>query len=181
MNRLMKKYNKEIVPKLKIKFDYKNINSAPKIIKTVVNCGIGKYLNDEKIINQIEEDLKMITGQKPQKRPARKSIAGFKIREGLVIGFKITLRKKMMYDFLDRLISTALPRSKDFRGLDLKGIDKDGNLNIGVKEQIIFPEASSSRMIFGFEITVVTDAKSREEAIELYRDLGFPLKSVFKK
>lgn len=166
---------------MKTIFGYKNINSAPKIIKTIVNCGIGKYLSDEKMINQIEEDLKMITGQKPQKRPARKSIAGFKIREGLVIGFKVTLRKKMMYDFLDRLISAALPRSKDFRGLDLKGIDKDGNLNIGIKEQIIFPETSTSRMIFGFEITVVTDAKSREEAIVLYRELGFPIKLETRK
>lgn len=177
----MKKYNKEIAPKLKLKFGCKNINSVPKIIKTVINCGIGKYASDEKMINQIDEDLKMITGQKLQKRPARKSIAGFKIREGSVIGFKVTLRKKMMYDFLDRFISAALPRSKDFRGLDLKGIDKNGNLNIGIKEQIIFPEASTSRMIFGFEITVVSDAKNREEAIELYRELGFPLKVGSKK
>ena len=146
--------------------------------KAVVNIGIGKYSNDDKIMKEIERDLTLITGQKPQPRKAKKSIAGFKVREGVVVGYRIILRRKRMYDFLERLINIALPRSRDFRGLELKNIDQLGNLNIGIKEQIIFTEVSNSRLIFGFEIAIVTNSKDREIAVELYRALGFPLKKI---
>jgi len=175
---LYEKYKKEVVPVIKKQFNYFNINLVPKMTKAVVNIGIGKYSNDDKIVKEIERDLTLITGQKPQPRKAKKSIASFKVREGVVVGYRIILRRKRMYDFLERLINIALPRSRDFRGLELKNIDQSGNLNIGIKEQIIFTEVSNSRLIFGFEIAIVTNSKDRETAVELYRALGFPLKKV---
>ena len=175
---LYEKYKKEVVPVIKKQFNYFNINLVPKMTKAVVNIGIGKYSNDDKIVKEIERDLTLITGQKPQPRKAKKSIASFKVREGVVVGYRIILRRKRMYDFLERLINIALPRSRDFRGLELKNIDQSGNLNIGIKEQIIFTEVSNSRLIFGFEIAIVTNSKDRETAVELYKALGFPLKKV---
>jgi len=160
------------------RFGYKNDLAVPKIEKVVVNAGIGKFLKDEKAQETIINDLAKITGQKPVYTLARKAISGFKIRKGMKVGLKVTLRKKRMYDFLDRLIHVAIPRIRDFRGIPEKSIDKEGNLSIGIKEHIIFPEIAHEdvKLIFGFEVTIVTNAKTREEAIELFKLLGFPIK-----
>ncbi len=184
MTNLKEKHRKEAIPALIEKFGYKNVNQAPKIEKVVVNIGFGKEAvsksGDElrKFMAGIENDLAAITGQKPSMRQAKKSVSGFKLREGLVIGAKVTLRGKRMYDFLDRLIHIALPRSRDFRGLDGRCFDRDGNMSIGIKEHIIFPEVSAEKLknIFGFQVTVKTSASSKEEGMELLRLLGFPIK-----
>ncbi|MBD3282202.1 MAG: 50S ribosomal protein L5 [Candidatus Portnoybacteria bacterium] len=175
---LKEKYQKEIVPKMQEKFSYKNKLAIPKIEKVVVNVGIGNYLKDKKIQNEIEKELGLIVGQKPVPTLSKKAISGFGIRQGMVVGFKSTLRRSRMYDFISRLINLALPRTRDFRGLSLKSVDQSGNLSIGIKESIIFPEVSEKDMkaSFGLEVTVVTNAKTREEAIELFRLMGFPLK-----
>jgi len=184
MTKLKEKYQKEVIPEMMKKFGYKNVLSTPKIEKVVLNTGFGKLISgktskeQEKIINSILEDLTLITGQRPIKTKARKSISGFKLRKGLAIGAKITLRRKMMYDFLERLINIVLPRSRDFRGIEFSSFDKKGNLTIPIKEHIAFPEISpeKTKSIFGLEISVVTDGKSREEIVELLRLLGFPIK-----
>ena len=175
---LLEKYKKEVIPLMKEKFGYKNNMAVPRIVKVVVNTGIGRALKDEKIQEAITRDLAMITGQKATPTLARGAISGFKIREGMVVGLKTTLRGKRMYEFLDRLVGGAIPRIRDFRGLSEKFIDKGGNLNIGIKEHIIFPEIANEdvRYIFGLEVAVVTNAKKREEAVELFRLLGFPIK-----
>ncbi len=151
---------------------------VPKITKVVLNVGVGKYVKDEKMLEKIEKDLALLAGQKPVPTVAKKSIASFKIREGMKIGYKITLRKSKMYDFIDRLISIALPRTRDFRGLDKKSFEK-GVFNLGIPEQSIFPEIhyESLKDVFGLELSVITNAKSKEEAIELLKLIGFPLKS----
>lgn len=176
---LQEKYKKEVVLKMKEKFGYKNDLSVPRIEKTIVNVGIGSSgLKDEKAEKAIAHDLSLITGQKSVPTLAKKAISGFKIRKGMVVGLKITLRGKRMFDFLSRLINIALPRTRDFRGLSLKSVDEGGNLSIGIKEHIIFPEISPEdiKRIFGLEVTVVTNAKKREEALELFKLLGFPIK-----
>jgi len=167
------------------KFGYKNIMVVPKIKKVVVNTSFGKLISgktkeeQKKIFTFVLNDLALITSQRPILTKAKKSIAGFKIRQGLPIGAEVTLRKQMMYDFLERVIHIALPRSRDFQGINSKSVDSKGNLTIGIKEHIAFPEISieKAKFIFGFEITVVTTAKTREEGLELLRLLGFPLKS----
>lgn len=178
MPRLLNKYRKEVIPSMMTEFGYKNIMAVPKIEKVVINIGAGKVGTEPRFKDRIEKDIALITGQKPAFRKARKSISGFKIRQGMIVGFKATLRGKRMYDFLDRFISVALPRSRDFRGIDVKSFDGKGSLNIGVREQIIFPEISyeSSKDIFPFQITATTTAKTKEEGIELLRLLGFPIK-----
>jgi len=184
MEKLKEKFEKTVIPKMMEIFGYKSKMAVPRIEKVVINTGFGRLVagltkqEREKISNEIAHDLSLITGQKPLFTKARKSIAGFKIRKGMVIGAKVTLRGKRMYDFLERLIYIALPRTRDFRGIDPDSIDKNGNLTIGIKEHIVFPEVSSEnvRRIFGLEITVVTNAETREEAEKLYRLLGFPLK-----
>lgn len=179
MLRLKEKYQKEVVPAMKEKFGYRNDLAVPKIEKVVVNTGIGKALKDSKIREEIERDLSLITGQKPKHTPAKKAVSGFKIRKGMIVGLKVTLRRERMYDFLDRLIHIALPRSRDFRGIPERCVDEYGNLNIGIKEQIIFPEisAESTRNIFGLEISVVTTCKTHKEGVELFKLLGFPLRT----
>ena len=178
MNRLKEKYIKEVIPAMKEKFGYKNNLAAPRIEKVVVNTGFNPAIKDEKAQQAMAQDLAMLTGQRPSLRQARQAISGFKIRKGMPVGLAVTLRGTRMYEFLDRLISVALPRSRDFRGLPEKSVDKSGNLNIGVKEQIIFPEisAESSRGIFGLEIAVKTTAKNRQEGLMLFKLLGFPIK-----
>lgn len=178
MLKLREKYIKEAVPAMKEKFGYQNNLAVPKIKKVVVNLGFSSGEKDEKYQEELSRDLSLITGQKPSVRQARKSIAGFKIREGMAVGLAVTLREERMYDFLDRLIHIVLPRSRDFRGLPEKNIDRNGNLNVGIKEQIIFPEisAENTRNIFGFEISVTTTAKTKEEGKELFKLLGFPIK-----
>src|SRR3989338_5089232 len=175
--RILTKYRKEVVPAMLVKFGYKNVMQVPKVNKVVLNIGTGRYVKDEKMLEKIEKDLSLLTGQKPVPTIAKKSIASFKIREGMKIGYKVTLRKSKMYDFIDRLISIALPRTRDFRGLDQKSFEK-GVLNIGISEHSIFPEIhfESLKDVFGLEIAVVTSAKKKEEADELLKLLGFPLK-----
>jgi large subunit ribosomal protein L5 len=172
---IKEKYKKIAIAEMKKKFGYKNDLAVPKIIKVVVNTGVGR-IKDEKELEAIEKQLSLITAQKPVRRPAKKSIATFKIRQGALAGYSTTLRGEMMYDFLDRLINIAIPRIGDFRGLDPKAVDGAGNLTIGIKEHTIFPEISEEdiRFIFGLEATIVTTAQTREEALELFKLLGFP-------
>jgi large subunit ribosomal protein L5 len=184
MIKLPEKYNKEVVPEMIKKFGYKSRMAVPKIEKVVVNTGFGRLIvaktseEQKKFYNLVLNDLALICAQRPILTKAKKSIAGFKIREGMAIGAMTTLRGRKMYDFLERLIHIALPRLRDFRGIDTKSFGKEGNLTIAIKEHIVFPEVSpeKAKTIFGFEITVVTTAKSREEGIELLKLLGFPIK-----
>lgn len=183
MLRMKEKYNQEVLPKLKEKLGRKNILSVPRITKTVINTGFSPSIKDEKAQQDIAHDLALITGQKPSPRQAKQAISSFKIREKMVVGLAITLRRQRMYDFLDRLVHISLPRGRDFQGLSEKCVDQNGNLNIGLKEQIIFPEISteSARGIFGLEVSVVTTARNREEGLELFKLLGFPINFKGKK
>jgi large subunit ribosomal protein L5 len=185
MLRLEEKYKKEIIPLMMKKFGYKSIMAIPKIEKVIINVSFGKLIagqkreETKKIQEEILSILSLICGQKPVITKAKKSIAGFKIRKGQPVGAKVTLRRKKMFDFIDRLIHIALPRARDFRGISEESIDRQGNLTIGIKEDIIFPEALlfKTPLIFGLEVTLVTTAKKREEAIELLKLMGIPLKS----
>ena len=167
------------------KFDYKSKMAVPRIEKVVVNTGFGKLISgktsqeQKKIFDNILNDLSLIVGQKVVLTKARKSISAFKLRRGMPVGAKVTLRKKRMNDFLERLIHIALPRSRDFRGIDKNSFDKKGNLTLAIKEHIAFPEVSpeKTKSIFGLEITVATNAKSQKEGKELLRLIGFPIKS----
>ncbi|MBI2451388.1 MAG: 50S ribosomal protein L5 [Parcubacteria group bacterium] len=178
---LKDKYEKKVIAEMMEKFGYKSRLNVPRLEKVAINVGIGRLAQakDEKKIERIKNSFALIAGQKPALARARKAIAGFKTRQGMVIGFFAILRGNRMYDFLDRLIYIALPRTRDFRGLEEKSIDQGGNLTIGVKEHIVFPEiqAESQETMFGFQITVVSNAKKREEAVELFRLLGFPIKN----
>jgi len=178
MARLLKQYRESIIPAMREKFNYKNVMAIPKIEKVVVNVGIGKVIKEKKILEKIEEDIKKITGQMPVARKAKKSIAGFKLREGMNVGLMVTLHGKRMYDFIDRLISIALPRSRDFRGISVKSFDECGNLNMGIKEQNIFPETTYETLkdIFGFQVTITTTSKTKKEGLELLKLFGFPIK-----
>ena len=181
---LAEKYKKEAIPAMKEKFGYKSVMAVPKIEKVVVNSGYGRQVasatNDEqkKIADYVLENLGLICGQKAVKTYAKKAISGFKIRQGMPIGAKASLRGKKMTDFLERLIHLVLPRTRDFKGISADSVDKQGNLTIGVKEHIVFPEIlpEKARNIFGLEITVTTTAKSKEEALELFKLLGFPIR-----
>jgi large subunit ribosomal protein L5 len=172
------KYNKEVVLKMKKQFNLANSLEVPRIEKVVVNAGIGKFLKETASVSEIMEALTKITGQKPLMTKARKSIAGFKIREGLEVGMKVTLRGNRMWNFIEKLVGTALPRVKDFRGLKESSIDGQGNLNIGIKEHLIFPEISpeQTKYIFSLEVTAVTNAKDRKKGLTLFKLLGFPIK-----
>lgn len=178
MSKLLTQYRKEVAPALQKQFGIENKMSIPKIQKIVVNVGIGRMLKDDKAIQKAERDLALMTGQKPVYRKAKKSIASFKIREGMDVGLSVTMRGTRMYDFLDRLISIALPMSKDFRGIDTKNFDQQGNLNFGIKEHNIFPEITYETLkdIFSIQVTITTTAKNREQGIALVRMMGFPLK-----
>jgi len=183
--RLKEKYEKEVVPKMKEILSVKSRMAVPKIEKVVLNIGFGKEVagkssqERKKIQQQFVDDLALISGQLPVLTKAKSSISSFKIRKGMEIGAKVTLRGKRMYDFLDRLIHISLPRSRDFRGILLKSFDKKGNLTIAVKEHISFPEILPEKIkkIFSFEVTVITTAKNKEQSIELFKLLGFPIKS----
>ena len=171
------------IKKIKDAFGQKNDLSLPRIEKIVVNIGVGRLSGqtnfEEKILPEVTKGISLITGQKPVPAKAKKSIAGFKIRTGQVVGLKITLRRRRMTDFLNKLIKVVLPRVRDFRGIDLTSIDKRGNLNIGLRDYSVFPEINpeESKVDFGLEISIVSTAKHREEAIALYRILGIPLKN----
>lgn len=180
MNPLKEKYIKEVIPEMKKRFGYRSSMAVPRIEKVVVNVGIGSIVasKDEKIQESVTRDITSITGQKPLVTLAKKAISAFKVREGMPVGLKVTLRGNRMYDFISRLVNIVLPRTRDFRGLNIKSIDEDGNLTIGIKEHIIFPEISQEdiRRIFGLEITIVTHAKNKERALEFYKLMGFPIK-----
>lgn len=168
----------KIILFLKKELNRKNLMALPRVEKVVVNIGLGRALKDEKFLEIVMRDLALITGQKPKNTLAKKSIANFKTRKGMVIGAMVTLRGQRMYDFMSRLVNIALPRTHDFRGIDVKSLDKKGDLTIGVKEHIVFPEISGEevRNIFGFEITVKVKAKNKEEVLALYKAIGFPMK-----
>jgi len=176
-------YKNEAVKQLKKEFGYKNDFQVPSLEKAVLNIGVGKGLKDSNFIENVENTLLRITGQKPVKTKVKKSISNFKIREGMTIGMKATLRGKRMYDFIEKLIKVTLPRVRDFRGLELKSVDKKGNLNIGIKEHISFPEIKADEIekLHGLEIAIVTTAKTKEEGLALFKALGFPFKTAETK
>ncbi len=174
--RLKTLINKEIQSSLKEKFGYKNLYMGPQITKVVLNMGLGLDGNDSKIIKTCQEDLSNITGQKPVVTKFKKSISNFKTRKNTNAGLKVTLRKNRMYEFIDRLINIALPRIKDFRGLNLKGFDKFGNYTFGIKEHIVFPEVNFDKVdkIRGLDITIVIKSQKKEHSYELLKKLNFP-------
>ena len=178
MNRLKEKYLKEIVPSLKSKFNYKTIMEVPKLEKIVVNIGVGDATGNSKLLDAAVSELELITGQKPVITKARKSIAGFHVREGQSIGCKVTLRGEAMYNFLDKLVSIGLPRVRDFRGVSPKAFDGRGNYTLGIKEQLIFSEIEYDNVVKvrGMDIVFVTTAKNNEEAYSLLDELGVPFR-----
>ena len=179
MARLLQQYKEKIVPELISKFGYKSIMEVPRITKITLNMGVGEAVADKKVLENAVKDLAAISGQKPVITKARKSIAGFKIREGYPIGCKVTLRGERAYEFLDRLISIALPRVRDFRGVGGKGFDGRGYYNLGVREQIIFPEIEYDKVdaLRGMNITITTTAKTDEEAKALLAAFKFPFRN----
>ncbi len=176
--RLRERYRKEAVSKLRERFGYRNVMEVPRVEKIVLNVRVGEAVSDPRLIDKAVEELTQITGQRPLVTRARKSIAAFKLRAGVPIGAKVTLRGDRMYEFLDKLFSVALPRIKDFKGVSERAFDTRGNLNVGIKEQLIFPEIDYDKVdkIRGMDITVVTTARTDEEARELLRLLGLPLR-----
>ncbi|MBQ6921823.1 MAG: 50S ribosomal protein L5 [Clostridia bacterium] len=176
MNRVKELYLNTVVPALIKKFNYKNVNQVPKLVKITINSGLGDVKDNGKSVQLAQEELKLISGQKPILTMAKKSVANFKIREGQSVGMKVTLRGTRMYEFFDKFISIALPRVRDFRGVPTKSFDGRGNYAMGVKEQLIFPEISYDQVekIRGFDICITTTAKTDEEARELLAMLGMP-------
>ena len=179
MARLQDQYKAEIVPKLKEKFGYRNVMQVPRLSKVVVNMGLGDAIENVKVIETAAAEIAIITGQKPVVTKARKSIANFKLREGVPIGVMVTLRRDQMYHFLDKLIAIALPRVRDFKGVSPRGFDGRGNYTLGIKEQIMFPEVNYDKIdkIRGMNITIVTTARSDEEGLELLRLMGIPFRA----
>ena len=178
MARLQKEYNEELRPKIQKALGLTNSMEIPKVTKITLNIGVGEAVADKKILDNAVKDMQQIAGQKPVKTLARKSVAGFKIRDGYPIGCKVTLRKNRMYEFLDRLVSIAIPRIRDFRGLNAKSFDKQGNYSMGVSEQIIFPEINYDEIdaIRGMDITISTTARNPEEGKALLEAFNFPFK-----
>lgn len=176
MNRVKARYINEVVPYLVKKFNYKSVNQVPKLVKITLNTGLGDVKDNAKSIQLAVEELKTISGQKPLTIAARKSVANFKVREGMTVGAKVTLRGDRMYEFFDKLVSIALPRVRDFRGVSTKSFDGRGNYAMGVKEQLIFPEISYDQVekIRGFDVCFTTTANTDEEARELLKALGMP-------
>ena len=178
MSRLKEKYAKEVVPALKKEFGYANIMAIPRVTKVIINMGLGEATSNAKIVDTAADELSKITGQKAAVRRAKKSIAAFKVRQGMPVGAMVTLRGERMYEFLDRLIGIALPRVRDFKGISAKGFDGRGNYNMGLKEQVIFPEIVYDKVdkVRGMDITVVTTARTDEEAKALLTHLGVPFR-----
>jgi len=179
MPRLQDKYKEEVVPALTKRFGYKNINEVPKLVKVVVNMGVSEATQDPKALDSAAADLATITGQKPLITKAKRSIANFKLRAGVPIGAKVTLRGDRMQYFLDKLFNVSLPRIRDFRGISTSGFDGRGNFTLGLKEQLIFPEIKYDKVdkVRGMDITIVTSARTDEEGLELLRALGMPFKA----
>ena len=182
MTRLAEEFNISIKKKMMERFEYKNFYSIPKITKIVLNMGIGDAKDDPKLLDKAQEELSLISGQKAIKTKAKKAIAAFKIREGMALGVSVTLRNKIMYEFLDRLINIAIPRIRDFRGLNSKSFDGNGNYTLGIKEQIIFPEINYDKIdkVRGLDITICTSASTNEEAIELLKYFNMPFPAETK-
>lgn len=180
MSTLKEKYIQEIRPALMEKFSYRSIMEVPKLEKVVINMGIGEGKENPKLLDAAVKELALITGQRPVITKAKKSVASFKLREGMSIGCKVTLRGNRMYDFVNKLVNVALPRVRDFRGVSPRSLDGRGNYTLGIKEQIIFPEISYDDVekIQGMDITIVTTAKTDEEARELLRLIGMPFKAA---
>jgi large subunit ribosomal protein L5 len=181
---LKEKYIKETLPAMQKHFGYKSVMAVPRMEKVVVNTGFGRIIGQRtgedyrKTLDGFVHDMSSLVGQKATLTKAKNSIAGFKLREGTPVGAKVTLRGRRMYDFLDRLVGVVLPRSRDFRGLNVSNVDANGNLSLGIPEHIFFPEISPEHVkdMFGLQVTVQTSAKTKEEGLELFRSLGFPLK-----
>jgi large subunit ribosomal protein L5 len=178
VSRLKDFYRDTVVNQLKEQFDYKSVMEVPRVTKITLNMGVGEALTDKKVLENAVSDMEKIAGQKPVVTKAKKSIAGFKLREGWPVGCKVTLRADRMYDFLDRLITISIPRTRDFRGLNPKSFDKQGNYSMGVKEQIIFPEIDYDKIdkLRGMDITITTTAKSAEESHALLSAFKFPFR-----
>ncbi|SES16644.1 50S ribosomal protein L5 [Salipaludibacillus aurantiacus] len=176
MSRLKEKFNQDITPALTEKFNYSSVMEVPRVEKIVVNMGVGDAVQNSKVLDKAVEELTLISGQKPLITKAKKSIAGFKLREGMPIGAKVTLRGERMYQFLDKLITVSLPRVRDFRGVSKKAFDGRGNYTLGVKEQLIFPEIEYDKVdkVRGMDIVIVTTANTDEEARELLTQMGMP-------
>lgn len=179
MSFLKEKYKKDVTKQFTEKFGARNVMALPRITKITLNSGIGKYLKEKDAVDEIVAAFRDIAGQKPMLAKAKKSISGFKVREGQEVGVVVTLRGERMWHFLERLIHSALPRIRDFRGIDTKNLDAQGNLNVAVKEHFVFPEvvAENVKNIFGIQITVTNTAKTREEGLEFFRMFGFPFKT----
>ena len=176
MSRLLEEYNNQIKLELRSKLGLKNIFEVPKLKKIILNMGVGEGKDDSKLIDKALEDLSLISGQKAVKTKSKKAISGFKIREGMPLGVKVTLRNKIMYEFLDRLVNIAIPRIRDFRGLNLKSFDGNGNFSMGIKEHVIFPEINFDKVekIRGMDITICTSAKNNSQALELLKSFNMP-------
>lgn len=174
--RLKVRYQGEIIPLLRKQFAYRNNLQVPRLVKVVVNKGVGEATQNQKLLNGAVEELRLITGQQPTVRRARKSVSNFKLREGMAVGASVSLRGDRMWEFLDRLITLALPRVRDFRGVPDRSFDGRGNYSLGIKEQIIFPEINVDKIerISGLDVTIVTTANTDEEAIALLKNLGMP-------
>lgn len=178
MNRLHTHYRKKVVPALREQFGYANVNAVPRLVKAVLNVGVSASQKDSKFLESATATLTRITGQKPAPTVAKKSISNFKVRQGMTVGLKVTLRGNRMYDFVDKLISVTLPRVRDFRGLSPNALDSRGNLAIGFRESIAFPEVRSDEVerLHGLEVSVVTSAKTRDEGLAFLKALGFPFR-----
>ena len=178
MSRLQDYYKETVVPQLQEKFSYSNVMEVPRLTKITLNMGVGEAVGDKKVMDRAVGDMTAISGQKPIVTNARKSVASFKIRDGWPVGCKVTLRRQRMYEFLDRLVNIAIPRVRDFRGLNRRSFDGNGNYSMGVKEQIMFPEIDHDQidMIRGMDITITTTAKSDEEALALLQAFNFPFR-----
>lgn len=176
--RLFTQYKSEIISKLQEEFGYKNPNAIPRLSKIVINVGVGEAIQDKKILDNVVENIAQITGQRPVTTKAKKSISNFKLREGMPIGCKVTLRGRIMYEFLDRLINLALPRTRDFQGVPDKSFDGRGNYTMGIKEHTIFPEIDTDKVnkVHGMDVTFVTTAETDEEAFALLKHFGMPFK-----
>ncbi len=176
--RLKKQYKEEIVSSLKEKFGYTSVMQVPKIQKICLNQGVGAAVSDKRLVESAVEEMTLITGQKANVTYSKKDVSNFKLRKGMPIGAKVTLRGDRMYEFLDRLVAVALPRTRDFRGIETKGFDGKGNYTLGIKEQIIFPEIDIDKIktVSGMDITIVTSAQSNEEGMALLTEFGLPFK-----
>jgi large subunit ribosomal protein L5 len=178
MSRLKEYYKATVVPQLQEKFNYSNVMEVPRVTKITINMGVGEAVGDKKVMDRAVGDMTAIAGQKPIVRNARKSVASFKIRDGWPVGCKVTLRRERMYEFMDRLVNFAIPRIRDFRGLNRRSFDGQGNYSMGVKEQIMFPEIDYDQidMIRGMDITITTTAKNDEEGLALLQAFNFPFR-----